>query len=196
MDLLIPAAVESPAPSPPATTSRPGLWRLLLPSNWQFSIRELLLLTAAVAAFLAWAGLFYQRSQPFRRTAIPDRLANFDALQAICVSLGHPASTYSAGGGGSSDMHASTHSYELQLSFPPSRRGELMEAYREVVRDTLAKNADHFSGAGSTSDGTGLRGFEFSYSRGQTQGSVFVRCSDAKDEIDLFLFVHEYRAQP
>jgi hypothetical protein len=194
LDLLIPAAVESP--SHPVTTSRTGLWRLLSQSSWQFSIRELLLLTAAVAAFLAWAGLYYQRTRPFQRTAIPDQLADFDALQVICVKLGHPVSSYSAGGGGSSDMHDSTHCYERHLSFPPSRRGELMEAYREVVRDTLAKNADHHSRAGSISDGTGLRGFEFSYSRGQTQGSVFIRCSDAKDEIDLFIFVHEYQAQP
>jgi hypothetical protein len=168
------------------------VWRFLLPATWQFSIRELLLLTAAVAAFLAWAGLYFRQAQPYRQTPIPQRAGDFNLVGKVCLSLGEPVDSYSAGGSGSSDLETSTYCYDRRLRFPPARRGELMEGYQKEVRSLLDTHADEVWGAGTTRDGQGLRGFEFTYEMGRSRGRVFVRASDGREEVELFIFVHEF----
>lgn len=159
---------------------------------WRFSIRELLLLTAAVGAFLAWAGLLYQRSRPYQRTAIPDRIGSAQDIQTICQALMHRIGSYSSGGGGSSNMYATTRTFDSQIDLPANLRGPFMDAYRKHVRSVLDKQADGVWGAGSSSDGSGLRGFEFEYAKGSTRGTIVARCASAGDEFSLFVFVHEH----
>jgi hypothetical protein len=176
-----------------STSSRPAsAWRYLLPPAWQFSIRELLLLTAAVAAFLAWAGLYFQRAQPYRRTPIPQLVGDFEIIQKVGRALGQPVLSYSSGGSGSSDPQRSTYSYDPQITFPPARRGELMEGYQAELRGLLEAHADDVWGAGTNRDGLGLKAFEFTYEKGNSRGRVFVRSFDGQDEIELFIFVHEF----
>jgi hypothetical protein len=163
---------------------------------WRFSIRELLLLTAAVGAFLAWAGLFYQRSRPYERTAVPDRIANFQDIQAICASLGHKPASYSSGGGGSSIRYGTIRSYDCQIDLPAKLRSDFLVAYRQHVRTLLEKNAQSVRGAGSQSDGSGLRGFDFEYTQGRCRGTVVVRSAAGTDGLTLFVFVHEYDVRP
>ena len=70
-----------------------------------------------------------------------------------------------------------------------------LEENRDRVRATLGKHAENISGAGTTSDGAGLRGFEYDYRQGRARGSVIVRTSGADQDFYLFLFVHEFDAR-
>jgi len=178
-------SAEQTATSESAPARRRGAW-------WRFSIRELLLLTAAVAAFLAWAGLLFQRSLPFQRTTIPDTVGDFQNIRAICTKLGHRPASYSSGGGGSSNMYATIRSYDCQVDLPAKLRGQFMANYREHIRATLAKLADRVGGAGSISDGRGLKGFDYEYDKGRVHGTVVVRSTSGDDGLSLFIFVHEY----
>lgn len=162
---------------------------------WRFSIRELLLLTAAVGAFLAWAGLLYQRSRPYERTAIPDRIADLQEIQNICRTLGHSPSSFSSGGGGSSNQHETTRTHEFRIDLPRDQRGPFMDAYRQHILDLLNKHADGVWGAGATSDGQHLRGFEYDYGKGATRGHVIVRTAGG-DDFTLLLIVYEHDTKP
>jgi hypothetical protein len=160
--------------------------------SWRFSIRELLLLTAAVAAFLAWAGLLFQRSRPFARTTIPDKVCSHALMRTICKSIGHEPNSYSTGGGGSSNMHAANRSYDCHIDLPGDLRDKFMVAYNQHVLAVLDAEADRVAGAGTSRDGKGLRGFSFEYEQGSTHGTVIVRCAPSEKELSLFVFVHEY----
>jgi hypothetical protein len=160
--------------------------------GWRFSIRELLLLTAAVAAFLAWAGLLFQRSRPFARTTIPDKVCSHEVMRTICKSIGHDPNSHSTGGGGSSNTHAVNRSYDCQIDLPAELRDRFMVAYQQHVRAVLDADADRVAGAGTSRDGNGLRGFSFEYEKGATHGTVIVRCAPGENELSLFVFVHEY----
>ena len=169
--------------------SRRGSW-------WRFSIRELLLLTAAVAAFLAWAGLLFQRSRPYEPTRIPDLVGNFQGVRTIAESLGHRTSSYTAGGGGGSSMHETTRTYDIRIDLPGKLRGPFMTAYRDHVRVVLQKEADDVSGGGTTSGFAGLSAFDFHYSKGNTRGTVIVRSMTGVEELSLLVLIHEYDTRP
>jgi hypothetical protein len=154
------------------------------------------LLTAAVAGFLAWGTLLYQRSRPYRQTAIPNRLSEFSDVRAICSALGHSVSSYTSGGGGSSGMHATTRSYDMQIDLPLQLRGQFMQSYRQHVHALLQKESNSVWGAGSMSDGQGLRGFDFEYAKGSTRGTVAVRSASGDEGLTLLIFVHEHQFQP
>lgn len=159
---------------------------------WRFSIRELLLLTTAVAAFLAWAGLFYQRHKPYQRTKVPDEIGRLEVLLEISRSLGHPTSTTSSGGSGKSDMYSTSRTFDITLDLPDELRGPFMEAYLAHVRKILAEHATNASAGGTTRDEWGLRDFEVDYSSGPTRGSIYVRSMGGSRELSLFIFLHEH----
>ena len=160
--------------------------------RWRFSIRELLLLTAAVAAFLAWAGLVFQRSRPYEPTRIPDLVGNFQDVRAICQSLGHDASSYTVGGGGGSNPHETTRTHDIAIDLPANLRSAFMSAYREHMRTVLEKEADSVYGAGTTSGYGGLSAFEFEYAKASTQGHVIVRSVSGEKGLTLLVLIHEY----
>jgi hypothetical protein len=165
---------------------------LRLPTNWwRFSIRELLLLTAAAAAFLAWAGLMFQKSRPYVRTRVPDLVGNAQDARAICLALGHRSSSSSSSGGGGSNPYETTRSYDFHIDLPADQRGAFMAAYRDHIKGVLDKEADKVWGAGSASDGGGLRSFDYEYAKDRTHGKVVVRCASGGD-LTLFVFVHEH----
>jgi hypothetical protein len=159
---------------------------------WRFSIRELLLLTAAVAAFLAWAGLFYQRNKPYQRTKVPDEIGRLEVLLEISRQLGHQTSTTSSGGTGKSDMYSTSRTFDIELDLPRELRGPFMEAYLDHVRKVLGEHATSASAGGTTRDEWGLRDFEFEYSSGPTRGSIYVRSMGGNGELSLFIFLHEH----
>lgn len=151
-----------------------------------------MLLTAAVAGFLAWANLFYQRSRPYQRTPVPDQIGNQGEIRDICFRLGHQFSSYSAGGGGSGGMHSTTRTYDCRLDLPKELRGRFMEEYKDHIRALLDKHAGSVSGGGTTRDDEGLRDFEFDYAKGSTSGTVIIRSLSSDTELSLLIFVHEY----
>jgi len=149
-----------------------------------------------VAAFLAWAGLLFQRSQPYRPTSIPNDIGSFQYILAILQSLGHRPASYSSSGGGGSDMHHTTRTYDVRIDLPAKERGAFMTAFRQHMRTLLEKDADKFWGAGSSSDGVGLRGFDFSYAKGNTRGTVSVRSTSSGEDLSLLVLVHEHDTRP
>jgi hypothetical protein len=164
-------------------------------ASWRFTIREIMLLTAAVAAFLAWANLAYRRSRPYQRTSIPDRL-NMRDIQAICAAIGHQTSSYSSGGGGSSDRHSTTRTFECHLDLPANLQPQFMTKYREHLRSVLQEHAGSLTGGGMTRNNAGIQGFEIDYSQGRTQGTVIVRSAGRDGDLYLVMFVQEFQAPP
>jgi hypothetical protein len=165
-------------------------------SWWRFSIREIMLLTAAIAGFLAWSILYYQRSRPYERTSIPDRLSTMDDVQTICAKLGYRPSSYSAGGGGSSGFRSTTRTYDCRIDLAQDLRQPFMQAYREHVRRVLWTHASDVSARGTTSDGRVMRDFEFEYTQGRTRGFVAIRSTSSDKELALFIFIHEHGNPP
>jgi hypothetical protein len=189
-----PIAERTQSPQQPGSPAAPAVRRPRAP--WRFTIREIMLLTAAVAGFLAWANLFYQRSKSYQRTAIPDHLGNFDKVQAICRSLGHHIASYSGGGGGSSGPHGTTRTYDCEIDLPRNLHGEFMQAYREHILEVLVKHSKSVSG-GSTSRGNqGLRAFNLEYDKGKTHGTVAVRSMANDNGLTMLILVHEHQLQP
>jgi hypothetical protein len=182
--------------SPDLASSSPTPTRPLLRTPWRFTIREIMLLTAAVAGFLAWANLFYQRSKSYERTAVPDHLGNFDHVQTICRSLGHQIASYSGGGGGSSGPHGTTRTYDCEVDLPLNLHGEFMEAYREHILEVLFKHADTVSGGSTTRGSQGLRAFNLEYDNGKTHGTVAVRSMANDNGLTMLVLVHEHQLQP
>jgi len=179
-------------------TDDPNNMSLRSPTSswWRFSIRELLLLTAAVAAFLAWAGLLFQRSRPYEPTRIPDLVGNFQNVRTICESLGHRTSSFMSGGGGGSNMHETTRTHDCRIDLPANLRGEFMTAYRQHVLGVLEREADKVWGAGTTSGYGGLSAFDLEYSKGNTRGHVIVRSAAGGEDLTLLVLIHEHDTKP
>jgi hypothetical protein len=180
---------------PPRTTSGPpprASWLARAP--WRFTIRELLLLTAAVGAFLAWANLYYRREKPFRETPIPRQLSDKKVILAICNGVAAPSPSYTGAGDGSSGTEGCEYVRDVRIEMPRQLRGAFMNAYRNHVWRIINEHADQSWGAGTHSDGRGLYGFHYRYSKGDVRGSVFVRCHDGAENITLFVFIQEHKS--
>jgi len=97
-----------------------------------------------------------------------------------------------SGGGGGSNMHETTRTYDIRIDLPAKLRGAFMTDYREHVRGVLQKEADSMSGAGATSGYAGLSAFEFEYSKGNTRGHVIVRSAAGTEDLTLLVLIHEH----
>jgi hypothetical protein len=93
-------------------------------------------------------------------------------------------------------MHSTKRSYDIQIDLPLQLRGQFMQVYRQHVLSLLEKETNNVWGAGTTSDGVGLRGFDFEYAKGSTQGLVAVRSVSGDEGLTLLIFVHEHQFQP
>jgi len=185
----------------PAEPMRPGTTRALLQRfglpSWQFSIRELLLLTTAVAALLALAGVcgvYYERSQKFRETAIPNRILEMDQIVTICNELGLPPPSITSVGGKLRDWDGCQDQRELTIQSPPQQRAALMDALcrhvREVVRECEVEKSMNRRRSGAN----GLNGFNISYQKGTTVGSVTVHSVDESQVVRVSVLVNEHKA--
>jgi hypothetical protein len=148
-----------------------------------------------VAALLAWLNLLYERSRPYQRTPIPDLVGDFSDLQALCRLLGHQTPSYTAGGGGSSGPQGTTRTFDCRVNLPLRLREQFIQTYRQRIRAVLDKHAESVFAAGTTSDGTGLRGFDFEYTKGRIHGTVAVRCASSEQDLSMLIFVHEHDAR-
>lgn len=180
-------------PAPTTSAERPrASWLARAP--WRFTIRELLLLTAAVGAFLAWANLYYQRERVYRETPIPRQLSDMGRVLTICKEIGAPSSSHTTGGSGSSGTEGGEYVRDITIEMPTRFRGAFMHAFRTHVWTILKEHANQSWGAGTSSDGLGLRGFQYRYSKGDVRGSVFVRCHDGTENLTLFVFIQEHKS--
>lgn len=93
-------------------------------------------------------------------------------------------------------MHATTRNHDMHIDLPLNLRGSFMQAYRQHVLSLLQKESNSVWGAGTTSDGQGLSGFDFEYAKGSTRGMVAVRSVSNDEGLTLLIFVHEHQFQP
>ena len=93
-------------------------------------------------------------------------------------------------------MHATTRNYDVHIDLPLKLRGPFMAAYRQHVLTLLQKETKSVWAAGTMSDDQGLRGFDFEYAQGSTQGMVAIRSVNNDEGLTLLIFVHEHQFQP
>jgi hypothetical protein len=164
-------------------------------SMWRFSLRELLLLMLAIAAFLGWGASLYQHFRRFEAT--PFYLNNETWQQdvgAVFQELGESGLNEAQGfsirrNGASSESR--TMVFRVPLS--DAKRGEFLDAFEKRVEGKLTAAGCNITG-GSQGSGKGMRGFV--YERGPVDGTFEIWMRDVGDgKVDLTVEMHEQRGR-
>jgi hypothetical protein len=171
--------------------ARSWLQHLLRLAIWRFSIRELLLLTATVAALVALFLAYYQASQPFSPSVLNQEFGSGSHIRAAAAPL-HPQIVLIHGvGAGGGDQHALTQEYGYSISLPREVRGKFMARLHSDAQKMLNKDRPSFSG--SSSGGNDLAGFHYTYHGGPSRGVIVVRRTDlSDDEMHLSILIYEH----
>jgi hypothetical protein len=163
-------------------------------SSWRFSLRELLLLMLAIAAFLGWGRVVYQqRAKPFSATPFLRQFDLHGELMAIREELKDNASYWhsGSGSGGSSDGEGTERSYHYSFALKPANRNALMTRLKQRLHNTLiASDCECYDVDGSA--GTNPT-YNLRYQRDNVRGSVRAFLFDEGEKVRLFVFVEEHR---
>ena len=185
--------MDTPAPSPTAVRSRPR-WPSALSVPWRFSIRELLLLTTAVAALVAVVLAYYRDSQPFSRSQLSQEFGSGRHIREAAARLHSHVVLINGGGGGGGDQRTLTQEYGYSIGLPPAARGQFMAQLHSDAQKMLNKDRPRFTG--SRTGGNDLTHFSYSYHGGASRGVVVVRRTDLSDEemqLTILIYEHEDR---
>lgn len=173
-----------------------------LPPALQFSIRELLLLTALVASLIALAVAYYQnyeRSRSFQPTNVPGQINREMAWDLTRRFLGHdPPRYYESYGDEARSELVRYHTFSIQL--PAERRAEFMERLLGEVQNRIKDaDADQRPAARGTSDGR-VDTFIIEYEKVRTRGKIWANWvnrfeTDARMMV-ILIVVHEYQVMP
>jgi hypothetical protein len=165
-------------------------------SFWRFSLRELLLLMLAIAAFLGWGRAIYQRYKPFVPTPFASRLALDGDIVLIRKELGEPrASRFNSGR--SVRNGAGRYECDYRFGFPLKRvkAANFFEKLRQRLWDQLDANGCTIQGSGRCSS-RDLEEVRLRYVRADVEGSIRVIVIAHEDEVRLVVFVEEERKLP
>ena len=179
--------MDTPAVSTSPITSRPSR-RSALWAPWRFSIRELLLLTTAVAALVAVFLAYYRDSQPFQSSHLIDNFGTGTHIRRVAASVHPQTAIINGGGGGGGNSEARTLSYGYTIELPKAARGPFMAQLERDAQTMLSKDRPASHGTIS-----GDKDFTFSYHGGPSRGVLMVRRVDISDEeMDLSILIYEH----
>ncbi|HEY2414169.1 MAG TPA: hypothetical protein VGI40_18135 [Pirellulaceae bacterium] len=166
----------------------------LRPSIWRFSLRELLLVTLAVAAFLGWGSLLYQQYHAFVPTSFfVDNSDWSDDIVAILNALGLPEARINAKaesyGNGPSAAHRTI---EQKLPLTKANCAAFLDEFQQRVLEKLSADncrVRQTVGGGGSSDVRTV-----GYLRGPVAGAIHIFLSAAgDDQARLVIAMHEER---
>jgi hypothetical protein len=164
-------------------------------SLWRFSLRELLLLMLAIAAFLGWGRAIYQqRAKPFSRTPFLLEFKLHRELMAIREELKDNDFRWQPGsiGVGSSDGEGTESASHYAFALKPANRNALMTKLRERMHEKLLASGCKSDGVGFGSGGTNPQ-FHMRYERDNVRGSVRANLFEEGEQVRLFVFFEEHR---
>jgi hypothetical protein len=162
-----------------------------LPGAWRFSIRELLLLTATVAALVALFLAYYQNSQPFAHSVLSKDFGKGPHIRAAAAPLHTRTVIVNGGGGGGGDPFAMTSEYSYTIELPRAVRGKFMARLDSDAQKMLKTDRPRYSG--NTTGGNDLSGFSYTYQGGPSRGVIVVRRIDlSDDEMHLSILIYEH----
>lgn len=153
--------------------------------HWQFSIRELLMLTVIVALLLTvWRLVDVNGFQPSAFLA-------FDAtaeIESVAKELGYPSRGGDGGGNGSGNDRYGFRKLRYTMTVPADADLDLfVAALRNRLLQRLAEAGCEVSGDRSEAS----RGFSFNYRDGDSKGIVDVDCYLGAGELHTTVLIHE-----
>ena len=158
---------------------------------WNFSIRELLLLTATAAALVAVFLAYYRDSRPFEQSSLPQDFGSGKQIRSAAAPLQSSTVIVNGGGGGSGDPHAWSREYQFTIGLTPAARGQFMTRLHDDARRMLDQDRPHYHGGAD--GGSDLAGFSYRYQGGGSRGVIVVRRVDVSDEeMHLSVLIYEH----
>ncbi len=186
--------MDAPAQSPTARQAHPRRPSAFAPATWRFSIRELLLLTTAVATFVALFVTYYKRSLPFSESLLCKEFGKSEHIRAVAAPMAR-SPVINGGGGGGGNERNSTREFSYLIDIPRSLRANFMWKLEQEAQRMLKQDRPQYSGRMAWGGGN-PPGFSYSYQGGQSQGTIHVRKFDVSDErMELVIFIDEHDAR-
>ena len=167
-------------------------------SLWRFSLREMLLLMVAIAAFLGWGRAVYQqRPRPYSPTPFLRQLDLYREMTAIREELKDNDFLWQPGSGSGASSDGDGTELELHYSFAlkPANRNAFMSKLRQRLHAKLLASDCKFHGHGIGAAGTNPT-FHLPYQRDNVRGSLRAYLYEEGDKVRLFVFVEEWRKSP
>ncbi|HZL87358.1 MAG TPA: hypothetical protein VFB96_03190 [Pirellulaceae bacterium] len=162
-------------------------------SFWRFSLRELLLLMLAIAAFLGWGRAIYQRYKPFVPTPFSSKLDLQGDIRLVRQQLGEtPARWVSGGSSGRAGRDRLERDYHYGFPLQAANGDAFMEKLSQRVRDQLGAHGCTVHGSGRGSSG-GMKEFHMRYVRDVVEGSIRVILIGDDSQARLLVFLDEQR---
>ena len=164
-------------------------------SAWRFSLRELLLMMLAAAAFIGWGALLY-RTGRLRPTPFFTKNESWrQDILAIYQELGEPPFT----GAWGTTMHSEGTSFVqrtiiFRVPLSPTKKPLLLQALVDKVREQFKKEGCRNTGqSGGSSSNTNVS--VLGYEHGTISGTVQICVMDAGDEhVGVIVTMQEARA--
>jgi len=156
--------------------------------RWQFSIRELLMLTAIVALLLTIWRLVDVST--FQGTAFLSSFDPMKEIQAVGEELGYVGTGGAGGGGGSSNDQHGIRTFQYGLQVPADAEPALLlGALQSKILQRLVEAECELTGDGGTSS---AEGFSLVYRQGATIGLVKVDSYLQDGEFNACVLIHEF----
>ena len=165
---------------------------------WQFSMREIVLATVAIAAIIA---LMMQKPQPRKTSLMAQQFDPVTALKRIVKDENLPGKAFKIGGNGGRSNSAARSAFEISLAGVPDSdvKDILMPTLMKEIHNAITSEGLSFEfkdQAGSenedTQEWTNVSGFSFGYKSPTIVGMVRVyTCYDKRGDPMLIITLDE-----
>ena len=162
-------------------------------SLWRFSLRELLLLTVAIAALLGWGVTIFRRYRPLVPTPFASELnleADVAAVRKQIEEKG-PSWTGITNDGSGSSGRRYERDYVLTFALAKAKANDFMRALQQRL-------IEHVKASGCREGASGYVGssFRLHYERGIMEGSLRAYLIAGDEQAQLLVFVQEQQQPP